>query len=168
MQSPLNSWCWDVSVTWTLWSIYLGWGNSGSFVSCGGPHESQFHHSTWRFSWLNLEKRSKFLTFYGLTDWPSCLKVMMDCHLFFAYLSCSCHNMDLVFYRGLSSVYHPCLVTTQLIGSSALRRKKWTFNKAHLLIEMHSRWLAHEKLKMPRMRKAFIKADGGYFEESQI
>jgi hypothetical protein len=28
-QSPLNSWCWVVSVTWTLWSIYLGcnfWG----------------------------------------------------------------------------------------------------------------------------------------------
>jgi hypothetical protein len=24
MESPLKSWCWDVSVTWTLWSIYLG------------------------------------------------------------------------------------------------------------------------------------------------
>ena len=37
-QSPLNSWCWDVSVTWTLWSIYLGcnfWGcNSNEFIIC--------------------------------------------------------------------------------------------------------------------------------------
>ena len=43
----------------------------------------------------------------------------------FAYLSCSCHNKDLVFYQiGLSSVYHPYLVTTQLIGSNALRMKE--------------------------------------------
>jgi hypothetical protein len=65
----------------------------------------------------------------------------------FAYLSCCCHNIDLVFYQiGLSSVYHPFLVTTQLTGSNALRRKKFhklTFNKAHLLIEMHSRWPPH-------------------------
>ena len=39
----------------------------------------------------------------------------------FAYLSSSCHNMDLVFYQiGPSSTYHPYLVTTQLIGSNAL------------------------------------------------
>ena len=43
----------------------------------------------------------------------------------FAYFSCSCHNMDLVFYQiGLSSVYHPYLVTTQLIVSNTLRRKE--------------------------------------------
>ena len=42
----------------------------------------------------------------------------------FVYLICSCHNMDLFFYQiGLSSVYHPYLVTTQLIGSNALRTK---------------------------------------------
>ncbi|CDQ62940.1 unnamed protein product [Oncorhynchus mykiss] len=43
----------------------------------------------------------------------------------FAYLSCSCHNMDMVFYQiGLSSsVYHPYLVTTQLIGLNSLRNK---------------------------------------------
>jgi hypothetical protein len=36
----------------------------------------------------------------------------------------SCHNMDVVFYQiGLSSVYHPYLVTTQLIGSNALIRE---------------------------------------------
>jgi hypothetical protein len=54
----------------------------------------------------------------------------------------------MVFYPiGLSSVYHPYLVTTQLNGSNALRRgkiHKWTFNEAHLLIEMHSRWRPHE------------------------
>ena len=48
----------------------------------------------------------------------------------FAYWSCSCHNMDSVFNQiGLFSVYHPYLVTTQLIGSNTLR----TFN---LLIEI--------------------------------
>jgi hypothetical protein len=42
-----------------------------------------------------------------------------------AYLSCSRHNMDLVFYQiGLSSIYHPYLVTTQLIGSNTLIRRK--------------------------------------------
>jgi hypothetical protein len=42
-----------------------------------------------------------------------------------SYLSGSCHNMDLVFYQiGLSSVYHPYLVKTQLIGSNALRMKE--------------------------------------------
>ena len=42
----------------------------------------------------------------------------------FAYLSCSCHNMDLVLYEiGLSCVYPPYLVTTQLIVSNTLRRK---------------------------------------------
>ena len=56
-------------------------------------------------------------------------------------MSCSCHNMDLVFYQiGLSFVYHPFLVTTQRIGLNALRRKEIPqINKAHLLIEMHSR-----------------------------
>ena len=44
--------------------------------------------------------------------------------LTFIHLSCSCHNMDLVFYQiGLFSVYHPYLVTTQLIGSNALRKE---------------------------------------------
>ena len=42
----------------------------------------------------------------------------------FAYLSCSCHNMDLIFYQiGLYSVYHPYLVTTQRIGSNALMKE---------------------------------------------
>ena len=43
----------------------------------------------------------------------------------FAYLSCSCHNIELVFYQiGLYSVYHSHLVTTQLIGSNTLQRKE--------------------------------------------
>ena len=57
--------------------------------------------------------------------------------------------MDLVFYQiGLSSVYHPYLVTKQLIGSNALRRK---------LVK-----------RMPRVCKAVMKTNGGFFEESKI
>ena len=68
-----------------------------------------------------LEETLKILEFYGLTD----LHVLSNDWLSFLidYLSCSCHNMNLVFYQiGLYSVYHPYLVTTQLIGSNALRR----------------------------------------------
>ena len=44
----------------------------------------------------------------------------VTCNLF-----ASCHNVDLVFYQiGPTSVYHPYCVTTQLIGSNALRRKE--------------------------------------------
>jgi hypothetical protein len=33
--------------------------------------------------------------------------------------------MDLVFYQiGLSSIYHPYIGTTQLIGSNAIRKKE--------------------------------------------
>ena len=45
-------------------------------------------------------------------------RVLMSSVLLFAYLSCSCQNMDLVFYQiELSSVYQPYLVTTQLMFS---------------------------------------------------
>ena len=65
--------------------------------------------------------------------------------------------MHLVFYQ-VSSVYHPYLVTTQLIGSNALRRKEITqINRAHLLIEMHCRWPPHEAESVPRVCKAVIK-----------
>ena len=68
------------------------------------------------------------------------------------YLSFSCHNMDLVFYQiGLSSEYHPYLVTTQYwLTRQGKKFHKLTFNKAHLLIE-----------RMPRVCKAVIKAKGG-------
>uniref|UniRef100_A0A8C7KMN1 Peptidase M20 domain containing 1 n=1 Tax=Oncorhynchus kisutch TaxID=8019 RepID=A0A8C7KMN1_ONCKI len=53
-----------------------------------------------------------------------------------AFLSCSCHKMDLVFYQiGLFSVYLPYLVTTQLIGSNALRRK---INSTNSLLTRHT------------------------------
>ena len=79
--------------------------------------------------------------------WPSCLNDGLS--FLFAYLCCSCHNMDLVFFQlGLSSVYLPYVVTTQLIGSNAFRRKRKSTNELlstnQLLIEMHSRWLSHE------------------------
>jgi hypothetical protein len=83
--------------------------------------------------------RASFITALdGLCDWtwrnfqsswhfPHWLTFMSKSNdglsFLFAYLSCSCHNMDLVFYQiGLPSVY-PYLVTTQLIGSNTLRRK---------------------------------------------
>ena len=70
--------------------------------------------------------------------------------------------MDFVFYQiGLSSVHHPYLVTTQLIGSNALRGKEIPqINFEQQLIEMHSRWLPHEA--------GWENAKSGYFEESQI
>jgi hypothetical protein len=47
------------------------------FLSCGGPHESQFHHSALWFLRLHLNKLSKVLTFSVLTD-LHVYKVMMD------------------------------------------------------------------------------------------
>jgi hypothetical protein len=55
-----------------------------------------FGNCTWR--------NFQFFKCSGLTD-----HVLNDglLFLFVAYLSCSCHNMDLVFYQtGLPSVYH--------------------------------------------------------------
>jgi hypothetical protein len=50
--------------------------------------------------------------------------------------------MDLDFYQiELSSVYHPCLDWLKCIKETF---HKLTFTKAHLLIEMHYRWLPHE------------------------
>ena len=50
-------------------------GNSGSSFPVAGPHENQFHRRAWWFLRLHLKKPSKFRI-----DWPSCLKVMMDCN----------------------------------------------------------------------------------------
>ena len=72
--------------------------------------------------WLHLKKLSKFFKFSGLT-WLSCLKVMMDCHfslLFWAVLV----TIWTWSFTKLSSVYHPYLLITQLIGSNALKRKE--------------------------------------------
>jgi hypothetical protein len=57
--------------------------------------------------------------------------------------------MDLVFYQiGLSSVYHRDLVTTHTDWLKWIKKERNSlnelFNKAHLLIEMHSRWRLHE------------------------
>ena len=68
----------------------------------------------WLSSW---EPVSSYLLIQGLTD----LHVLKS--FLFVYLSCSWNNMELVFYQ-ISFVYHPYLVTTQLIGSNALRRKE--------------------------------------------
>jgi hypothetical protein len=89
----------------------------------------------------------------------------------FAYLSCSCHNMNLVFYQiGLSSVYHPYNTTDWLKHTKKeINCHKLTYNKAHLLIEMHSRWLPHDDgWENAKSVQAVIKAKGGYFTESKI
>ena len=79
--------------------------------------------------------------------------------------------MDLVFYKlGLSSVYHPYLVTTQLIGSNALGRKE--IPQINLIRHtckckcIPGDYLMKLVERMPRVCKAVIEAKGGYFEES--
>ena len=76
--------------------------------------------------------------------------------------------MDLVFYQiGLSSVYHPYLVTTDWLKH--IKKERNSTNELltrQLLIEMYSRWLPHEA--GCENAKSVIKAKGGYFEESQI
>ena len=107
-------------------------------------------------------------SFWNFQSWTDGLSFL------FVYLSCSCYNMDLVFYQiELSSVYHPYLVPTQLIGSNTLKQgnkfhKLITFNKAHLFIEMPSRWLPHEAGWENAKSVKAVKAKGSYFEETQI
>ena len=118
-----------------IWAAISEAGNSNELILCrGGNSGSSFPVAVLmrasfiialdgicNWTWRNF--KSYFLHWLTCIDWPACLKVMMDC--LFAYLSCSCHNMYLVFHQiGLSSVYHPYLVKTQLIGSNALRRKE--------------------------------------------
>ena len=80
-------------------------------------------------------------------------------------------DVDLVFYQiGLSSVYHPYLVTTQL------KCIKKEINSTNELLTRHTcllkcipgDYLMKLVERMPRVRKAVIKAKAGYFEESQI
>jgi hypothetical protein len=67
-----------------------------------------------------------FKSSWHFPGWPTVMSESNDGRSFFsAYLSCSFHNMNLVFYQiGLSSVKHPYVVTTQLIGSNAFRWKE--------------------------------------------
>jgi hypothetical protein len=53
-----------------------------------------------------------------------------------------CHNMDLVFYQ-IGKISLPN-TTDWLKHIEGKKLHKCTFNKAHLFIEMHSRWLPHE------------------------
>ena len=137
-QSPLNIWCWDVSYLNSEAFIWAAiWGavnshelilcsrvNSWVFLSCGGPHESHFHHSAWWFLQMHLKKLEMFRI-----NWPSCLKVMMDYHfplLIWAVLAII-WTWSLFKYGYLLYTSH--LVTTQLIGSNALKRKKSSTNE---------------------------------------
>jgi hypothetical protein len=91
-----------------------------------------------------LEETFKVLENFQI-DWPSCLEVIIDCH--FALLTWAVLDIIWYFTKKGYLLYTLTCVTTQLIVSNILRRKKihkLTFNKAHLLIEMHSRWLPHE------------------------
>ena len=76
-------------------------------------------------------------------DWPSCLKVMMDCRFSLLIWAVLAINMDLVFHQiGLSSKYHPYLVATQLIGWNALGRKEIT--QIHFLRATPVNWNAFQ------------------------
>jgi hypothetical protein len=76
-------------------------------------------------------------------DWLTFMSSSNDGLSFlFALLSCSFHNMDLLFYQiGLSSVFPPL---SQHKWIKKERNSTNELNKAHMLIEMHSRWLPHE------------------------
>ena len=80
-------------------------GNSGSFLPVAVLMRASFIivlDGFWDFTWRNFQS-------YWNVDWPSCLKVMMACHF-------SLLIWDVFAIIGLSSVYHPYLVTIQLIG----------------------------------------------------
>ena len=67
-----------------------------------------------------LEETFKVLETFRI-DWPSCLKVMMDCH--FSLLIWAVLAIIWTWSFIKSSVY-PYLITTQLIGLNTLRRKE--------------------------------------------
>ena len=68
-----------------------------------------------------LEETFKVLDIFRI-DCSSCLKVMMDCR--FSLLILALLAIIWTWSFDKVWVYHPYLVTTQLIGSNALRRKE--------------------------------------------
>ena len=131
-QSPLNNWCWDISVTRTLWSIYLEAGNSNELILCNrGNSGSSFPVVVlMRASFIialdgfltALKETFKVLDILQI-DWPSCLKVRMNCHLsllIWAVLAIiwTIWIIWTLLHIGLTSLYLPYHVTTQLIGSN--------------------------------------------------
>ena len=92
-----------------IWAIISEAGNSNERILCSrGNSGSSFPVAVFM-------RASFIIAIDGFCD--------VACRNF--QVSYSCRNIDLVFHQtGLSSVYHPYLVTTQLIGSNAFRRKE--------------------------------------------
>ena len=84
-QSPLHSWCWDVA---SLWRIYLGTNLrccSFAVSETGNFNAFTLGQSSWEP--VSSQCLMVFMTAVEDTlkeifqiDWPSYLKVMMDCH----------------------------------------------------------------------------------------
>ena len=111
-----------------------------------------------------LEETFKVLEIVRI-DWPSCLKVVMDCH--FSLLIWAVLAIIWTWSFTKSSVYQPYLVTAQLIGSNALRRKG--IQQINFYQGTPVNWNAFKLgVRMPRVCKDDIKAKGDYFEESHI
>ena len=80
----------------------------------------------WQSSWEPVSsKRLFFVTapeesYWNFPDWLTFMsKSNNGLSFLFAYFSCSCHNMDLVFYQiGISSVYPSYLVTTNWLAQT--------------------------------------------------
>ena len=116
-----------------IWAAISEAGNSNELILCrrGNSGSSFLVAVLMRASFItaldgfyctcrNFQSSLHFLDWLTFMSWSN-----NGLPFLFAYLSCSCHNMDLVFYQiGLSSVYHPYLVTTQLIGLKSLRKKE--------------------------------------------
>ena len=123
MQSPLNSWCVcylnSEAFIWAAISeagnsnelILCSRGNSGSYFPVAVLTRANFIIAQLVFA-TALEETFKVLEMFHI-DWPSCLKIMMDCQI---------HNMDLVFYQ-----IGPCHNTTDWLKHQ-FRRKKGSTN----------------------------------------
>ena len=107
-QSPLNSWCWHVSVTWTLWNIYLGCNMkcsySNEFILCSrGNSGSSFPVAV-------LMRASFNIVLDGFaTALEETLKVLE-----IVCIDCSCHNDGLGILPNRAIFCIPLyLITTQ-------------------------------------------------------
>jgi hypothetical protein len=127
--SALNSWCWDVYITWALKHLF-------------GLHFLRL--VTWWFL------RLTFMSYCN-----------DELSLLFAYLSCPCHNMDVVFLpdRAIFCLLLPLPCHNTIVWFKCIKKERHSTNELLTRHSLHSRWLPHE---------AVMKAKGGYFEESQM
>jgi hypothetical protein len=109
----------------------------------------------WNCTWRNFQSSWHFP--YWLTFMSSSNDGLS---FLFAYLRCSCHNMELVFYQiALSFVYHSYLVTT--IGSKAIRRKGTPVNCNAFQLTTSWIWLRVSRLPLKSVPLLVRAAFGG-------